>query len=54
VRNARVNGGPGLVAWLRGRPWAVVSLDAGAERIRGIYVMVNPDKLPIGAPPGSR
>jgi RNA polymerase sigma-70 factor (ECF subfamily) len=40
-----INGGPGLVSYLNGKPFSVVSLDAGEDRIRAIYIVTNPEKL---------
>lgn len=45
VRPIRVNGGPGLLALVGGKPWAVVSVAADAECIREVFLVVNPDKV---------
>ncbi len=45
LRPILVNGRTGLVSLLEGRPYSVFSLDTEPEHIRGIYVVVNPDKL---------
>ena len=45
-----VNGAPGLLTWIDGRPDSVTSLDVIDGRIAAIYVVRNPDKL--GAVPG--
>jgi len=49
-RRAPVNGQPGLVVYIDGQPFDVVSLDVDGGLIRGIYTVVNPDKL-RGVPP---
>ncbi|HYO30112.1 MAG TPA: RNA polymerase sigma-70 factor [Thermomicrobiales bacterium] len=40
-----VNGSPGLVTLVAGRPINVVSFEFVGERVRAIFVVVNPDKL---------
>jgi RNA polymerase sigma-70 factor, ECF subfamily len=40
-----VNGEPGLITYLQGRPNAVAVLEIGEGRIQGIRIVVNPDKL---------
>lgn len=45
VRWTRVNGRPGLIVVVGGKPWAVVSLDVGPERVRAVYLVLNPDKV---------
>jgi RNA polymerase sigma-70 factor (ECF subfamily) len=41
-----INGQPAIVGWyLDGRPYGVLLLDVEGERVRSIYVVVNPDKL---------
>lgn len=42
---AEINGGPGLVSYLNGKPFSVVSLDISEGRIRAIYIVTNPEKL---------
>ena len=44
-RVAQINGEPGIVSYLNGRPYAVVTLDVSEGRIRTIYVITNPEKL---------
>jgi len=44
-RLAHINGDPGVVSYLNGRPYSVVTLDNYGERIRAIYVLTNPEKL---------
>lgn len=45
IRPTEVNGQPGFITYLDGRLMNVVSLDIADERIRGVYIIVNPDKL---------
>jgi RNA polymerase sigma-70 factor (ECF subfamily) len=45
TRFARVNGQPGVVSYLDGRPFAVLLIDVAGERIQGLRFVVNPDKL---------
>jgi hypothetical protein len=40
-----VNGQPGLVAQRNGITVAVVAFDVAGDRIKHIWVMLNPDKL---------
>ena len=44
-RMARLNGRPGLIAYTGNTPEAAVVFEVGNERIKGIYVVSNPDKL---------
>lgn len=41
----QVNGEPGIVGYLNGKPFSVVTIHSSAGRIRAIYVVTNPDKL---------
>lgn len=41
-----VNGSPGVGLFAGEHLWGVISFDFAADRIRSIYVVVNPDKLP--------
>ncbi len=45
VRPAEINGQPGLITYLNGRLLNVLALDIAENQIRGIYIVVNPDKL---------
>jgi sigma-70-like protein len=45
TRPARVNGQPGFVSYLDGRPFGVLLLDIADARIQGVRLVVNPDKL---------
>jgi RNA polymerase sigma-70 factor (ECF subfamily) len=44
-RLARINGEPGVVNYLNGKPHSVLTLEAASGRIRAIYVVTNPEKL---------
>lgn len=50
-RPATLNGRPGMIAYAGHTPQAVVIFEIGPERIEGIYVVANPDKLQ-GIPQG--
>jgi RNA polymerase sigma-70 factor (ECF subfamily) len=45
VRPTQVNGQPGFITYLDGRLQNVVALDVADNRIRAIYIVVNPHKL---------
>jgi RNA polymerase sigma-70 factor (ECF subfamily) len=49
-RPARVNGGPGVVGYVDGRPTAVVALDVADGQLRGVRIVVNPEKLRMVPP----
>jgi RNA polymerase sigma-70 factor (ECF subfamily) len=44
-RLAQINGNPGIVSYLNGKPYSVLTFDASEERIQTIYVLTNPEKL---------
>ena len=44
-RMAQINGNPGVITYLEGRPVSVITIDGTAERIRAVYVVTNPEKL---------
>ena len=44
-RFAEVNGGPGIITFLDGRPFSVFTLDVADCLICRIYVVTNPEKL---------
>lgn len=44
-RIAPINGGPGIVSYLNGKPFSVLTLDTAEGRIRAIYIVTNPEKL---------
>jgi RNA polymerase sigma-70 factor, ECF subfamily len=45
TRRAQVNGGPGVVGYVNGCPTSVVALDVANDRLRGVRIVVNPEKL---------
>jgi RNA polymerase sigma-70 factor (ECF subfamily) len=42
---AEINGAPGILTYLNGKPFSVLTLDAVEGRIRAIYIVTNPEKL---------
>ncbi len=44
-RIAQVNGNPGVIAYLEGRPYAALTLDVVHDKIQTIYLVTNPEKL---------
>lgn len=44
-RPLQVNGEPGVVSYLDGRPYSVITFDVADGRINSIYVVTNPQKL---------
>ncbi len=44
-RLARINGKPGVVSYLDGKPYSVVTLDVVDGRVQAIYILTNPEKL---------
>ena len=45
TRMALINGQAGIVSYLNGKPYSVLTLDTGEGRIRAIYVLTNSEKL---------
>jgi RNA polymerase sigma-70 factor, ECF subfamily len=45
ARLVRINGGPGVVGYVDGHPTSVVALDVADGRLRGVRIVVNPEKL---------
>ena len=45
IRTTRVNGQPGIVSYLGGRPFAVLTLDVEQGLIQNLYIVTNPEKL---------
>jgi RNA polymerase sigma-70 factor (ECF subfamily) len=50
ARPARINGGPGVVGYVDGRPTSVVALDIAQGRLSGVRIVVNPEKLRAVSP----
>lgn len=44
-RRTQINGEPGVVSYLDGRPFSVLVLEIVDERVRGVYIVTNPEKL---------
>jgi RNA polymerase sigma-70 factor, ECF subfamily len=44
-RLAQINGAPGLVCYLNGKPYSVLTLDTSERHIHAVYVLTNPEKL---------
>jgi len=49
----QINGEPGIVSYLDGRPQSVFTLEASGGRIQAIYIVTNPEKLSLLPPPPS-
>jgi RNA polymerase sigma-70 factor (ECF subfamily) len=45
TRLAQINGQPGIVSYLKGKPFSALSLEIAEGRIKAIYVVTNPEKL---------
>jgi RNA polymerase sigma-70 factor, ECF subfamily len=45
IRLAEVNGDPGIVSYFEGKPYSVLTLEAGDGHIQKIYSVTNPEKL---------
>jgi RNA polymerase sigma-70 factor (ECF subfamily) len=45
ARMTRINGKPGLVSYLNGKPFSALTVDFSDGRIQAIYVVTNPQKL---------
>jgi RNA polymerase sigma-70 factor (ECF subfamily) len=50
MRVAQINGGPGVVGYVDGRPFSVFTMEISGGRVRNIYVVTNPEKLAHLAP----
>ena len=44
-RLAKINGEPGFVGYVNGKPFSAMTLDVRDGRIQGIYIVTNPEKL---------
>jgi len=44
-RATEINGAPGFVSYLNGKPFSVVTVDVSEGLIRAIYIVTNPEKL---------
>jgi RNA polymerase sigma-70 factor, ECF subfamily len=45
IRLTQINGDPGIVSYLNGKPYSVLTFDASEDRIHAVYVVSNPEKL---------
>jgi len=45
IRLAQINGEPGFVSYLNGKPFSALTLDSGEGSIKAIYIVTNPQKL---------
>ena len=45
TRMAQINGQPGVVSYLNGRPYSVVTIDAVDGLVQSIFIVTNPEKL---------
>lgn len=45
VRPAQINGQPGLISYLHGKPRTVLAFDILGDRIQTVYIITSPDKL---------
>ena len=45
IRVTQINGDPGIVSYLNGKPYSVLTFDASEHRIHAVYVVTNPEKL---------
>jgi RNA polymerase sigma-70 factor (ECF subfamily) len=45
IRVTQINGDPGIVSYLNGKPYSVLTFDASEDRIHAVYVVTTPDKL---------
>jgi len=44
-RLSQINGEPGIVSYLDGRPFSVLTLEVSERHIQTIYILTNPEKL---------
>jgi RNA polymerase sigma-70 factor (ECF subfamily) len=45
IRKSMVNGQPGAISYLDGKPYSVLVLDVADGRVRTVYIVSNPQKL---------
>jgi RNA polymerase sigma-70 factor, ECF subfamily len=50
LRIARINSEPGIVSYLEGRPYSVLTLGIAGGLIHSVYIVTNPEKLAHLAP----
>lgn len=44
-RMAQINGKPGVVSYLDGRPYSVFTIDIADGRVQSVFIVTNPEKL---------
>ena len=52
-RIAEINGEPGIVSYVNGRPQSVFTIEVNDGRIHAIFIVTNPEKLSRLPPPPS-
>jgi RNA polymerase sigma-70 factor (ECF subfamily) len=50
-RIVEINGEPGIVSYVDGRPQSAFTIEVDDARIRAIYIVTNPEKLSYLPPP---
>jgi len=45
VRMTNINGEPGFVSYLDGKPFSAFTVNASGGRVQTIYIVTNPEKL---------
>jgi RNA polymerase sigma-70 factor (ECF subfamily) len=45
TQSAQINSEPGLVTYVNGRPFAVLTLEIVEGRVQAVYIVTNPEKL---------
>jgi len=50
-RIVEINGEPGIVSYVEGRPQSVFTIEVNDGRIRAIFIVTNPEKLSHLPPP---
>ncbi len=45
LRAATINGDPGLISYVDGKPFSVLILEVRDDEVRAVYIVTNPDKL---------
>jgi RNA polymerase sigma-70 factor (ECF subfamily) len=50
-RIVEINGEPGIVSYVEGRPQSVFTIEVNDGRVRAIYIVTNPEKLSHLPPP---
>ncbi|MGH7839868.1 MAG: RNA polymerase sigma-70 factor, partial [Candidatus Binataceae bacterium] len=45
LRPTQINGDPGIISYVDGRPFSALALDIDGDKIRNVYIVANPRKL---------